>query len=75
MIFSQSYNGEVHIIILFPILDSSQIDDNTISLGIYDPQEIDEKLIIEKVDEFLKEMIKWEIPIEKKQLGFINQEQ
>ncbi len=74
LIFSQSYNGEVHIIILFPILDSTQIDDNTINLGIYDPQEIDEKLIIEKVDEFLKEMIKWEIPIENKKLGFINKE-
>ena len=73
LIFSQSYNGEVHIIVLFPILDSSQIDDNTISLGIYDPQEINEKLIIEKVDEFLKEMIKWEIPIEKKKLGFISE--
>lgn len=74
LIFSQSYNGEVHIIILFPILDSAQIDDNTINLGIYDPQEIDEKLIIEKVDEFLKEMIKWEIPMENKKLGFINKE-
>lgn len=74
LIFSQSYNGEVHIIILFPIIDNIHLDDSTINLGICDPQEINEKLIIEKVDEFLKEMIKWEIPIEKKQLGFINKE-
>ncbi len=73
LIFSQSYNGEVHIIILFPIIDNVQLDNSTIYLGIYDPQEINEKLIIEKVDEFLKEMIKWEIPIERKQLGFIHE--
>ena len=73
LIFSQSYNGEVHVVILFPIIDSTQLDDSSINLGIYDPQEITEKLIIEKVDEFLKEMIKWEIPIEKKQLGFIHE--
>ena len=73
LIFSESYNGEVHVVILFPLIDTNQMDDSTINLGIYDPQEITEKLIIEKVDEFLKEMIKWEIPIEKKQLGFINE--
>ena len=73
LIFSQSYNGEVHVIILFPLIDNIQLEDSTVNLGIYDPQEIDEKLIIEKVDEFLKEMIKWEVPIEKKQLGFVNQ--
>lgn len=73
LIFSQSYNGEVHIIILFPIIDKMQMENPTINLGIFDPQEIDERLIIEKVDDFLKEMIKWEIPIEKKQLGFVNE--
>lgn len=73
LVFSQSYNGEIHVIILFPIIDNAQIDANTINIGIYDPQEINEKVIIEKVDEFLKEMIKWEIPIEKKQLGFIHE--
>ncbi len=74
LIFSQSYNGEVHVIIMFPIIDNIHVENNTIDLGIYDPNEITEKVIIEKVDEFLKEMIKWEIPIEKKQLGFIHQE-
>jgi len=72
LVFSQSYNGEIHVIILLPIIDNIQA--SNINLGIYDPQEINEKLIIEKVDEFLKEMINWEIPIEKKQLGFMNHE-
>ena len=73
LIFSQSYNGEVHVIILFPLISNIQIEDSTINLGIYDPQELNEKMIIEKVDEFLKEMIKWEVPIEKKQLGYVDQ--
>ena len=33
-----------------------------------------EKLIIEKVDEFLKEMIKWEVPSYKTTLGFHHKE-
>ena len=73
LLFSQSYNGEVHVVIIFPLIDTMQPDDSTFNLGIYDPQEINEKVIIEKVDEFLKEMIKWEIPDEKKQLGFIHE--
>ncbi len=72
LVFSQSYNGEIHIIILFPIVDTIPLDDSTINLGIYDPQEINEKLIIKKIDEFLKEMIKWEIPTKNSQLGFVH---
>jgi len=70
LIFSQSYNGEIHVIILFPIIDNIHEESSTVNLGIYNPQEINKKLIIEKVDIFLKEMILWEVPIEKKQLGF-----
>ncbi|MFT5861681.1 MAG: hypothetical protein ACI828_000324, partial [Flavobacteriales bacterium] len=39
-------------------------------LGTYPPQEITEKMIVEKVDEFLKEMIRWEVPSLKKKLGY-----
>lgn len=70
LIFSQAYNGEIHIFILFPIVDNLDVEESTLQLGIYNPQEITEKLIIEKVDEFLKEMINWEVPMEKKRLGF-----
>ena len=34
------------------------------------PETINEKLIIEKVDEFLKEMINWEVPSLKNKVGF-----
>ena len=46
------------------------IENNTIDLGILDPKDINEKIIVEKVDEFLKEMIKWEVPTIKNKLGY-----
>ena len=73
LVFSQSYNGEVHIFILFPLIENLQDENNTINLGIYDPDEITDTLIVEKVDVFLKEVINWEVPIEQKKLGFISE--
>jgi len=70
LVFFQSYNGNVHINILYPLIDQIQIDESSIKLGIYDPNDITEKLIVEMVDEFLKEIIKWEVPSEKRKLGF-----
>jgi len=70
LVFYQSYNGNVHINILFPLIEQIQIDESSVELGIYDPKDITEKLIIEMVDEFLKEIIKWEVPSEKRKLGF-----
>ena len=34
------------------------------------PVEITEKSIVENVDEFLKEMIKWELPIKRAKVGY-----
>jgi len=70
LVFFQSYNGNVQINILYPLIDQIQIDEGSVKLGIYDPKDITEKLIIEMVDEFLKEIIKWEVPSEKRKLGF-----
>ena len=71
LVFSQMYNGDVEILVLFPALENSDSFDNDIvELGIYDPNEINEKLIVEKIDEFLKEMIKWEVPLIRTKLGF-----
>jgi hypothetical protein len=70
LVFFQSYNGNVHINILYPLIDQIQIDESSVKLGIYDPKDITEKLIVEMVDEFLKEIIKWEVPSEKRKLGF-----
>ncbi len=70
LVFSESYNGNVRITILFPLIENVSIEDSSIELGIYSPAEITEKLIVEMVDEFLKEIIKWELPAKKGKLGY-----
>ena len=70
LVFSQSYSGDVHIVILFPFIEHIPIENSSIELGIHTPKTITRKLIIEKVDDFLKEMIKWEVPNTKNKLGY-----
>jgi len=70
LVFSQSYSGDVNIFMLFPISDTITDNINDSDLEIYEPQNIDEKIIIEKVDEFLKKMISWEVPTLKNKVGF-----
>ncbi len=70
LVFSQTYSGDVFIFILFPEIDSLPPENNIIEVGLYNPKDINEKFIIEKVDEFLKEMINWELPNKPKKLGF-----
>lgn len=70
LVFSQSYNGDVFVFVLYPDNPQVPASENIMELGTYRPEEITEKLIVEKVDEFLKEMIKWEVPSIKKKLGF-----
>ncbi|WP_156101250.1 hypothetical protein [Salegentibacter sp. Hel_I_6] len=45
-------------------------EDEIVELGTFPPDYITEKLIVEKIDEFLKEMIKWEVPVLKNKMGF-----
>ncbi len=71
LVFSQLHNGDIEIFITFPILENWVLPENEIvELGVFSPKDINEKLIVEKIDEFLKEMIKWEVPILKNKLGF-----
>jgi len=70
LVFSESYNGNVRITILFPLIENISIEDSSMELGIFSPAEITEKLIVEMVDEFLKEIIKWELPAQKDKLGY-----
>lgn len=72
LVFTQSYNGDVLILILFPIVENTLPENSSLELGTFNPNEITEKLIIEKVDEFLKEIIQWEVPNIKNKLGFQN---
>lgn len=70
LVFSESYSGDVYTFILFPIVENMPNENSSIDLGIYTPKAINRKLIIEKVDEFLKEMIKWELPAVKNKVGY-----
>ena len=70
LVFSESYNGQVYVFILFPEVDGAQVENAMVKLGIFNPNDITEKLIVEKVDDFLKEMINWEVPSIKKKLGY-----
>lgn len=70
LVFSQSYSGDVHIFILFPYIEQNPVENSSVELEIYNPKDITKKLIIEKVDDFLKEMIKWEVPNIKSKLGY-----
>ncbi|TYP74290.1 hypothetical protein [Aquimarina intermedia] len=70
LVFSQMHNGDVYIFIMFPLVESSSQESNIQELGVFKPTDISEKLIVEKVDEFLKEMIQWEVPSLKNRIGF-----
>ena len=72
LVFSQTYSGDVSILILFPYIEQLPVENSSLDLGTYNPKDVTEKLIIEKVDEFLKEMIQWEVPLQRKKLGFQN---
>jgi len=71
LVFTINYSGDVHIFISLPIVELMSFNDSTIDLDFHPPEKISEKLIIEKVDQFLKEMIAWEVPSsETQRLGF-----
>lgn len=70
LIFSQSYNGDIYIAMLFPEVENSPQENNVTELGTHTPESMTEKFIVEKVDEFLKEIIKWEVPSLKNKVGY-----
>ena len=70
LVFSESYSGDVYTFILFPIVENIPHENSSVDIGIHTPNQITKKLIIEKVDEFLKEMIKWDLPALKNKVGF-----
>ena len=74
LVFSQMYNGDLEVFIVFPIFENwNALDDDLIELGTNTPIQVTEILVIEKIDESLKEIIKWEIPLLKTKLGFRTQ--
>jgi hypothetical protein len=72
LVFSQSYNGDVNVFVVYPVSDLNDSGNNSgdADVSIYTPQEITEKVIVEEVDDFLKKMIAWEVPALKNKVGF-----
>ncbi|AUC81121.1 hypothetical protein [Lacinutrix sp. Bg11-31] len=70
LVYSQTYSGDVFIFVLFPDINEINYEDNIVEFVTLNPLEISEKLIVENVDQFLKEMIKWELPSKKTKLGY-----
>jgi len=70
LIFSQTYSGDVYIFVLYPEVEGVSIENNMIEFGMMAPSDITTKVIIEKVDDFLKEMIQWEVPNKRTKVGY-----
>lgn len=70
LIFSQTYSGDVYIFVMFPEIEEIVSEKSVVEMGLINPDEITEKSIVEKVDEFLKEMINWELPNKQSKLGY-----
>jgi len=71
LVFSQMHNGDINVFILFPIPEKSMgVESEMEELGTYIPKDITEKLVVEKIDEFLKNMIQWEVPLLNTKVGF-----
>lgn len=58
--FSQSFNGDILVVITYPQIEKITSGNNSKLLGRISPIEITEQFISEKVDQFLDEIIKWE---------------
>ncbi len=71
LVFSQLHNGDINVIILFPVAENSMhLESESEDMGTYTPEDINEKLIVEKLDIFLEEIIKREVPTLSKKMGF-----
>jgi len=68
--FSQSFNGEIYVIVYYPIIDELVGEKKPEKLGKYKPELITKKLIIEKVSKFLDKMESWESSIHIETVGF-----
>ncbi|GGD92042.1 hypothetical protein [Planktosalinus lacus] len=71
LVFSQLHNGDINVLILYPVSENSMpLESDTDDLGVFMPTEITEGFIVEKLDVFLKKIIKRDIPLLNKTVGF-----
>lgn len=71
LVFTQLHNGDINVLILFAIPERSlPTDEDSEDLGTYSPEAITETFIAEKIDAFLKEIIKNDVPAPVGKMGF-----
>jgi len=59
--FNQMYNGEVHVLVTYPFIDEIVPQTRRTLLIRMEPDKISEEFIHARVDNFLDEMLNWEI--------------
>ena len=60
LVFAQSYNGRVLVIITYPRINGLVLEREPFSVGSYEPSIISDDFILAKVSHFVDEIIKWE---------------
>jgi hypothetical protein len=70
LVFSQAYNGDIFVIVMYPFIEELVTEKENKLLGKYDPNTINEEFITDKVVTFIDEMIKWEKATLYNKIGF-----
>lgn len=70
LVFSQKYNGDISVLILYPEVGDGSSDSDFKELGAYPPRLINAAFVEEKVSDFLEEIMVWEENIIRHRVGF-----
>ena len=70
LVFSQKYNGDISVLILYPEVGDPSSDSDFKELGTFHPDKINEEFVEEKVSDFLEEIMVWEESIMRHRVGF-----
>lgn len=71
LVFTQLHNGDINVLVLFAVPERSiPTEEDSEELGTYSPELVTEAFIAEKIDNFLKEIIKRDVPAPVGKMGF-----
>lgn len=70
LVFSQKYNGDINVLILYPEVADASSESDFKELGSHHPDLINGTFIEEKVSDFLEEIMVWEENILRHRVGF-----
>jgi hypothetical protein len=70
LVFSQKYNGDISILILYPEVGDASSESDFKELGSFRPDSFSESFVEEKVSDFLEEIMVWEENIMRHRVGF-----